>query len=337
MAKRYLVVDAHNHYMPKEAAVKASMAEGINYGARAQNPNVAYQRAFDLEATLQQMEDCGIDMCLLGLSTWVATGGEVCRVINDAYEKLNRDYPGKFITLAHVAYQEGAPALAELDRAINELGLKGVTVLTSVRGITLDSETLFPFYEKVSKLDVPIVVHPTVKEPLWGGVKYDMSSSVSREYEIAKSVVEVLQGVLPRFPDLKFLFAHYGGGVPALKGRIISWFSLTADDIPAAYRVVPRTLKEVEDFGVMKTFNKYFDKIYFDMAGFGGFMPIAKAALLAIKHTRLCFGTDYPFEFRRPADYKAYLAAIKRLDISEEDKRAILGGNVLRLFQVGKK
>ncbi len=334
MAKKYLVVDAHNHHIPREAALKAGMAEGVNYGGRVQKPNLAYQRVFDLEATLRHMEDCGIDVCVLGLSTWIAPGGEVCKTINNAYERLDRTYPGKFITLAHVPYHEGSPALAELDRAVNDLGLKGVAVLTSVAGVTLDSETLFPFYEKVSRLDIPLVVHPTVKQPLWGGVKYDMSSSVSREYEIAKSVVEVLCGVLPRFPNLKFLFAHYGGGIPALKGRIISWFSLKPGDIPEEYVEVPRTLKEVEDFGLIPTFNKYFDKIYFDMAGFGGYMPIARAALMSIKHTRLCFGTDYPFEFRRPEDYRAYLAAIKRLDISEEQKRAILGGNVLRLFKV---
>ncbi|MBI4332494.1 MAG: amidohydrolase [Chloroflexi bacterium] len=334
MARKYVVVDAHNHYVPREAAAKAGVAEGIDYGGRARTPNLAYQRIFDLDATIRQMEDCGIDVCLVGLSTWIAPGMAVCRVINDSYQKLDRDYPGKFITLAHVPYQEGAAALDELDRAVKGLGLKGVTVLTSLKGVTLDSESLYPFYERVSKLDVPLVVHPTVKEPLWGGVRYAMSSSVSREYEIAKSVVEVLQGVLPRFPDLKFLFAHYGGGIPALKGRIISWFSLTADDIPAENRVVPRTLKEVEDFGLMKTFNRYFDKMYFDMAGFGGFIPIARAALLAVKHTRLCFGTDYPFEFRRPEDYRAYVSAIKRLDMTEEDKRAVLGGNVLRLFRV---
>lgn len=341
MAAKYLVVDAHNHHIPRAAALKADMAaggnrgEGINYeGARATNPNLTYQRLFDLEATLRQMEDCGIDICLLGLSNWIGRGGEVCRVINDYHEELNRDYPGKFISLAHVAYQEGAPALAELDRAIKGLGLKGIAVMTSIAGITLDSETMWPLWEKVSKLDVPIVVHPSVKQPIWGGVKYNMSHSVSREYEVAKSVVEVLCGVLPRFPELKFLFAHYGGGIPALKGRIISWFTLKPGDIPEELRGMPRTLKEVEDYKLMPVFNKYFNKMYFDMAGFGGFMPIAIAALAAIKRSRLCFGTDYPFEFWRPADYRSYLAALKRLDIPEEDKRALLGGNVLRVFKV---
>ncbi len=336
MAKRYLVVDAQNHYIPKEAAAKAKVAEGINYGGRAVNPNLAYQKVFDIEANLRQMEECGIGMCLLGLSTWIAPGGEVCKVINDAYSKLDRDYPGKYITLAHVAYQEGAPALAELERAIKGLGLKGVTVLTSIKDITLDSEKLYPFWEKVSELGIPVVVHPTVKAPIWGGVKYDMSSSVSREYEIAKSVVEVLCGVLPRYPNLKFVFAHYGGGMPFLKGRIMSWFSIKPDDVPADMREIPRTLQQVEELGLIPTFNKLFDRLYFDMAGTGGFMPAAKAALMSIKPTRICFATDYPFEFRRPNDYKAYVAAIKRLAIPEEDKKAMLGVNILRLFKVKK-
>ncbi len=335
MAKKYTIVDAHNHYIPREAAAKANAGGEVTSKGRGLNPNIGQRRVFDIEANLRHMEDCGVDMAVLALANWLGTGLPACQAINDGYAKLMKDYPGRFIPVAHVPYQDGAVALTELDRAINVLGLKGVTALTSIRDITLDSEAMFPLYEKVSQMDLPIVVHPTVKQPLWGGVKYDMSSSVSREYEIAKSVVEVMQGVLPRYPDLKFLFAHYGGGMPALKGRVMSWFRLPPEaDVPEENREVPRTIREVEDFQVMKTFNKYFDKIYFDMAGFGGWMPIAKVALMAIKRNRLCFGTDYPFEFRRPGDLKAYIAAIKKLEIPDKEKESLLGGNVLKLFKV---
>jgi len=90
----------------------------------------------------------------------------------------------------------------------------------------LDDDQLKPFFRKVVELGLPLVVHPPTQERgLWGGTKYDMDGSVSREYEIVKCLVEVLCGVLPEFPDLNFLFAHYGGGVPSLLGRIMSWYT----------------------------------------------------------------------------------------------------------------
>ena len=159
-----------------------------------------------------------------------------------------------------------------------------------------------------------------------------MHSSVSREYEIIKTFVEVLQGVLPEFPELKFLFAHYGGGVPFLLGRIMSWYFPKNARMPKEKVGAPMTIKEFEDYGLEKGFSELLDRVYFDMAGTGGWMPAVKQAVLGIKPQRLCFATDYPFEMGRPADLKAYITAIQELDIPEDDKVGIFGGNVRRLF-----
>ncbi len=51
-----------------------------------------------------------------------------------------------------------------------------------------------------------------------------MSRHISREYDILKATVEVMYGVLRIFPDLKFVIPHHGGGMPYLKGRIMSNF-----------------------------------------------------------------------------------------------------------------
>jgi predicted TIM-barrel fold metal-dependent hydrolase len=160
-----------------------------------------------------------------------------------------------------------------------------------------------------------------------------MSGSVSREYDIIKAFVEVLCGVLPEFPDLNFMFSHYGGGVPFLLGRIMSWYGPPVKGIPKEKVGLPKTIREFEDYGLKKGFNELLDRIYYDMAGTGGWMPAVKQALMVLKPDRLCFATDYPFEMSRPADLKAYIAGIKRLDIPEKDKVNILGGNARRLFK----
>ena len=63
-------------------------------------------------------------------------------------------------------------------------------------------------------------------------------------------------------------------------------------------------------------------------------MVVMRASVDGVRRDRVTFGTDYPYEFRDPGDTREYIASIKSLDISEEEKRDILGQNVLRLFKI---
>jgi predicted TIM-barrel fold metal-dependent hydrolase len=280
------------------------------------------------------MDECGVDTAMIMMPGWEMAGMDVCKILNDGLARAAKEYPGRFLPMAAVPCIEGQRSVDELDRVKNELGLKGVSLLTNLQGIRLDDEQVKPFFRKAMQLGLPVVVHPPAQERgLWGGKKYDMDGSVSREYEIIKCFVEVLCGVLPEFPGLKFVFAHYGGGVPSLLGRIMSWYTPPeSSNIPKGKIHPPMTIREFEDAGLKPYFDKLFDRFYFDMAGTGGWMPEVKHALSVIKPERLAFGSDYPHEMSRPADYKAYLDGIKGLDIPEEDKIRILGGNMKALF-----
>jgi aminocarboxymuconate-semialdehyde decarboxylase len=214
------------------------------------------------------------------------------------------------------------------------LGLNGVTLVSSYTHITIDSEWMMPVYEKIVEYDVPIVVHPTLRRPLWGGEKYDLSTTVSREYDLAKCVVEVLYGVLPKYPDLKFLMPHFGGGMQVLKYRLLSSHQPEGWDLPEGARGHGLTPRELKERGLWEDFHRQFDKIYFDSAGFGGSMVTMRAAVDGVRRDRITFGTDYPYEFRDPRDVREYIADIKSLNISEGDKRSILSQNVLDLFKI---
>ncbi len=133
MSNKYVVVDTEFHHIPWAAAQKAKglPAGDLKFNSIVQNPDVAYQKVFDIQGCVRHMEECGVDMALVGLGTWTVADLETCRTINDELAKLVQTYPGKFIPMAHVPYLEGRPALDELERSIIELGLKGVTVATS--------------------------------------------------------------------------------------------------------------------------------------------------------------------------------------------------------------
>jgi predicted TIM-barrel fold metal-dependent hydrolase len=288
----------------------------------------------DVERTLKYMEDSGIDKVLINQSSWSPNGLETSKVINDGYAKIQRQNPGKFITCAHVPIHEGPSAMGELKRSIEVLGLNGVGLLSSYAHIPIDSEWMTPFFEKIAEYDVPVVIHPTLRRPLWGGTKYDLSTTVSREYDVAKSVVEVMYGVLANYPDLKFLMPHFGGGMQSLKWRIVISHQPENWDLPRGLRGHALMRKELKERGLWDDFHSQFDKLYFDSSGYGGAPEMMRAAVDSIRRDRITFGTDYPYEFRDPGDTREYIAGIKSLNISEEDKRNILGQNVLRLFKI---
>jgi len=338
MVEKWLVIDAHHtHFLPKEAIAEAGVSRGFDFsGLLRGDMNIPYGRIQDLEGTLRIMEDAGIDMAVLHCAPWSPQGLEICKALNDGYAKLARDYQDKFILCGHIPLEQGQDVIDEIERCINELGLKGMSLVSSYPDVTLDSPILWPAYEKISQLDVPIVIHPSPRFPIWGGgEKYNLRRTISREYDIAKATVEFMYGVLKDFPDLKLLSPHYGGGMPALKARLRAWYEPEGWDIPGEIINCPKTPRELNELGLFKAFDELFDKLYMDMAGSGaGWIPMIEAALLTMRTDRMCFGTDYPYDMHNAEDIRTFIDNIKQLDIPENDKRMMLGENIKTLFKI---
>jgi predicted TIM-barrel fold metal-dependent hydrolase len=342
--KKYVVVDAQFHHVPTAVFKKVDEStftskEGKELQEKNRLPRTQNSRATkliqDLEAALRHMDTCGTDVAMIQMPSWSVAGMEVCKVLNDGLAKAGQQNPKRFLPLATCPYIFGQESIDELTRVKNELGFKGIAILTNQQGIRLDDEKLKPYFKKVVEIGLPVVVHPPTQEKgLWGGTKYDMDSSVSREYEIIKSFTEVINGVLPEFPELNFVFAHFGGGVPSLLGRIMSWYTPPKQaGLPHKELEYPLTIAEFEEAGFKPYFDKILDRVYFDMAGTGGWMTEVTHALAVIKPDRLNFGSDYPHEMSRTQDTKAYIEGIKSLKISDDDKAKLLGGNMVGLFK----
>ena len=102
-----VVVDTHHHFLPSEAVKFARKTEEIDYLFGLKRFSIAYAWMQDVERTLRYMEDCGIHRILVNQCSWSPNGLETCKAINNGYAKIQREYPGKFITCAHVPIHEG--------------------------------------------------------------------------------------------------------------------------------------------------------------------------------------------------------------------------------------
>jgi predicted TIM-barrel fold metal-dependent hydrolase len=319
-----MVIDFEHHYIPAELGRRMGMDPTKKEGVRTRDAFV-HSQLFDMEAQIRDMDRAGIDLavqsCILGWDTTL----ENCRLLNECTADLQKEYPSRFVGLAHAPVLEGDGALREVERAVSELGLKGVTISSQVNGLPLDAKEFAPFYDLMSQLGAPIFVHPALSPKGYDLMQdYMLPVILTREFDLGLAVTRLIAGgVVERYPDLQFVFAHFGGGLAGYKERISR----------SSYR-----------FKLPSSFDDYFDRLYFDMAGFEGSPSALRCALEAIRPERMVFATDYPQNFNNsdPKQGRSvdgvgeYIDDIRRLPLDEGVKEDMLGGNAARLLKIAQ-
>jgi predicted TIM-barrel fold metal-dependent hydrolase len=325
--RTFMIIDFHIHYTP-EALVRDKLGPDGSPRTLFVNGNPAYtfhDKLFSLEKHLACMERAGVDIAVLSSGAGLVDDLKQCQTVNDQLKEVEERFPGRFLGLAHIPPLGGDPSFRELERAVYELGLKGVSIPSVIGKTELDAPELRPFYHKVQEMDLFIFVHPALSSS-GHYLDYDLSRSVGREFQLVLAVIRLINGgILDEFPKLKLIISHLGGGIAALMGRIEPYqdklFWGTADH--------PRHGKLPQ-----KPFRDYFDKIYFDTGGFFGNVNAVKCALLEIKPENIVFGTDYPQEIRDETQIEKFVRDIKALPLSQGEINGILSENGKKLLRI---
>jgi predicted TIM-barrel fold metal-dependent hydrolase len=282
------------------------------------------------------MDDVGINVAILSTGAFSANGHNFCKICNNGYSEIIKKYPKRFRGMIQVYPYDGKRIIKdEIKRGVEKLGLWGVSIVSSYQKMTIDSPLMDPIYEMATKYNMPVFVHPTVRTKLWGGEKYDLYITVAREYDIAKSFVEIIYGVLPRYPELKVIMAHLGGGLPALKGRLLAYHQPKDFPLSIEYRNGGGlTVDQAKELGLFDDFESRLKNIFFDSAGVGAWLPAIKSAFESLGPDHLCFGTDYPYELGDPKYARKNISDVNNIDISNEDKEKFFSANLKKLFLI---
>ena len=118
------------------------------------------------EGRLREMDEDGIDMQVLSLVSPgvqmldASTATTAMKNINDSLAEIVKAHPTRFAGLATLAPQNPNSSADELERAVQELGLKGASINSHTKGEYLDDKKYWAIFEKAEKLDVPIYIHP---------------------------------------------------------------------------------------------------------------------------------------------------------------------------------
>ena len=326
------IVDVHHHYMPAVLFDRlAAQGDGKRIVTDAISLTLHPSRK-NLEAHIKTMDESGVNVSIVTDQVQVM-GAEVAKALNDGIAEVEKKHPNRFRGAIHLPIHEPEAAKRELQRGIDELGLRAVALLACHLDVQLDNPIMNPLFEVIQKNQLPMIIHPQSK-PTGSETTYNLDRCVFRPLETTQAIVRVMCSVLPRYPELRFIMPHLGGATSSLKGRMMAFFETADADIPADMRGYLKTQAEQKKFGLTERFEKLFQSFYFDTAGTGAWLPAMAAALNITNADRIMFGSDFPLECKTAANIVESLDMIRQASCSASDKTAILGKTAAGLFNL---
>lgn len=167
------------------------------------------------EGTLAYMDKAGIAMQMLSN---LPKQLDALKESNDYAASLVRKYPTRFGLLAALPTDNPEAALAEIDRATQELHADGFAVTCIYNGVFLGDSSLDPVWSELNRRHAVVFVHPDAYAPPSMGRP---SPLIEVAFETARTVVNMLYaGTFRKFPHIRFILAHCGGALPVLSGRL---------------------------------------------------------------------------------------------------------------------
>lgn len=286
---------------------------------RDRGATVAWTRPdmFDIEHRLADMDRKGIAMRVLSVSApnvypfAPAEQVAIARHVNDALARYCRAHPDRFIGIASLPLADVDASVREIDRAVHELGLKGVAIGSNIGGLPLNDARFEPLWARINALRLPVVEHPVFPRDTSDMGEFELPLRVGLMFDTTLMAARMIYaGIFERYPDFPFVLAHTGAALIMLMERLDN-----------GYRLFPDCRKFID-----KLPSEYGKRLYYDTCAFG--KDALMFAIGAVGVAQILFGTDDPY-------IGADTAHVTSLPVSDAVKASILGGNAARMFGVG--
>lgn len=270
-------IDVHHHVLPG-FYVAAQRAAGISGSAYRGFPEWTPGKS------LSVMEASGVATAILSFTSpgiWfgdIAQTRDLARRCNDFLADLAGRHPGRFGGFAFLPLPDVDAALSELDRALGELALDGVALLTSVDGRHVGHPDFEPLYAELDRREAVVFVHPCYPPGAEAAGWNIPRMLVDYPFETTRAAVNlILNGVTTRMPRIRFVLSHAGGALPFLAHRVAVFDRLTS-------------FRENYPEGALAHVRRF----WFDTALSGDPVPLAALREVA-DPSRILFGSDYPY------------------------------------------
>jgi uncharacterized protein len=294
-----------------------------------------YAGAYDPQARLKDMDLEGIDIAVLFATVTMGASAGVlptpdpgfdvalCKAYNSWVADYCKADPSRLTFVAVLPTRAIPDAVKELTRCVEKLGAVGLELPTNSQGCFNPGDAYFyPIYEEAERLGVPIFTHPHAGGQIIyaGWERYDNffhGHVIAFPFEQMMACLSVIaDGVLERFPRLKFGFLESGvGWVPY-------WIERMDEHYEKLSHLVPNLKRLPSDWAKHPN-------VIFSCDPDEKMLPVAVEVL---GQDRIMYASDYPHWDAKTPDSVKLLA--ERTDLSETVKKKILGENGARMYNL---
>jgi len=324
-------VDLHSHVIPRRLldAIRQSPSA---WGARIEShgsaervvhaQGYAYPLAeefFDPAAKIRSMDRRGLDVSVVSPApptffywTDARAAAAAARLVNDGIAEMVASHPTRLRGMATVPMQHPELALAELERAVRELGFRAVELGTSIEGAGLAEQRFRPVLRRCRELDVLVFAHPYYVGAKCGMESYYLTNLIGNPWDTTVTAANLMfSGALEELDGIKIALAHGGGFLPYQIGRLEHGYEV---------RPEARASTRTRPLELLRRF--HYDSMVFH--------PRALRYLIdLVGSDRIALGTDSPFDMRED-DPIARIDAVPGL--TPREREDVCGRTALRLL-----
>jgi 5-carboxyvanillate decarboxylase len=275
---------------------------------------------------LADMDATGIDIQVLSLTSPgvqmfdADLANAVARESNDELAAAVARHPDRYVGIAAAAPQDPAEAARELDRAVNQLGLRGMILNSHTNGEYFSDEKFWDIFEACESLDVPIYLHPNTppasmiepfKEAGLDGAVFGFG------VETGLHLLRIItSGAFDRFPKLQVIVGHGGEALPFWMFRID--YMHTAMVKAGRHPQIRPLNKKPSEY--LKS------NVYITTSGMA-WEPVVMFIRDVVGRDRVMYSMDYPYQF-----VAEEVEMYDRLPISAEELKQFYQTNAEQAF-----
>jgi predicted TIM-barrel fold metal-dependent hydrolase len=299
------LIDVHHHVTPPERLADMK-ARGLG-----ERPTLEWT----LAKSLAMMESDGVATAMLSIPN-IYTGDRavirrLVRVCNDYTARVAADHKGRFGHFASLSLPDVEGALADIPYVFDTLKADGVILMTSYDGTYLGDPAFAPVLDELNRRKAVAFVHPLAAPCCRGLVPVITDATIEYETDTVRTIASIVfSGTQRRCPDIRFIFSHGGGALPALIERFVHLPKMR----PAAAQMIPG--------GAEAAVRRF----WYDIAQSSHRVPLG-AIISLVSTSQILFGTDFPY--RSAAEHSAGLSAF---GLAAADLAAIERGNAIKLM-----
>ena len=332
-----MMIDVFNHFMPKAYLDRLS---DLIPGHPVLTAFPRLKTLWDVDARRALMDEFGETQHVLSLANPppeligpADKTPELVRMANDQLAEICRKYPDHFPTfIASLPMNNVDASVKEADRAVKELGARGVQDFTNVAGHPLSAPEFRPVFQAMAKHDLAVWVHPmrTAQFSDYASEKESHDEiwfSFGWPYETTACMTRLIySGIFDELPGLKIVSHHMGGMIPYFESKIKLGFR-------QIFFGGPERNPSAVDAGLKKNPLDYYKMLYADTA-LGEVAP-TRCGHAFFGTGKSVFATDAPFDSEHGRGLmRNTIAAVNALEISQADKDAIFSGNAKKLLKL---